>query len=151
MSVRVRANGFAPGGQTIDLRSWHPSWDVEVYVELQAEGRVRGVVTDTAGNPVHGARIFNGRIGSSNRIGRFIAPSTHSRTDGSYELLGVGHGTTSLAVEHAELGRAETELRLPPGAVAEWNPVLSPLPRFRGILLGEDGAPLERWRVVAIV
>lgn len=124
--------------------------------------RVRVVVQDTGGKPVHGARVrLDGRMRDG--IGRFEPPLATEVGAGVYEtwlLPGTYEvrvepppglpAATARCVEPIEGGSCEAQFEVHAGAPSSWRAAL-PLPvRVRGRVVDAEGAPAANARVAAI-
>jgi len=111
----------------------------------ERKGSVRGVVRDSAGQPVAGALVAWG-LPDQAPAGR-----TTSDASGAFLLEDLGAGELALQAGGGDHGRAATRLTLAEGDERAWDPVLERGAELRGrlVLPGERplaGARVELWR-----
>jgi hypothetical protein len=140
LPVSVRATGHAPVFAEVLLSVAQPT---RMDFALTGEARVRGVVRDSAGEPVGGALVAAVGLGFGTRL-------AHSAEDGSYELGGLPDGSVSLRASRRSRGSTSTPVRLRRESVTVWDATLVAGGRLAGVVLDERGAPLEHWHVAAV-
>src|SRR5262245_44966422 len=134
----VQAAGFAPWRSEIEVVEGENVQDVRLAPGASVHGRV----LDPSGAALAGV-VIEGPRAESNPF------RAQTRTDarGEFTLDGLGPGRAVLVASDDGLGRAEAELELAAGRVAEWNAVLDPRARIHGTLRDREGRPLGGWDV----
>lgn len=132
LPLQVRADGFAPWRERIELRADEANHAV---VTLDRGVCIAGIVTDEFGRPQASALVFEGELES-------LASSSFC-TDGSgrFELTSLPAGALELTAWHEHAGQCTLELHAEPGSRHDWHPVLTLRPSIGGIVLGPDGRP----------
>jgi uncharacterized GH25 family protein len=148
-SFRFAANhpDFAPGQATmVTLDGKHEQ--TGVTIQLTAGAKVSGVVADTQGKPVAGARV---RIGRASRRGMTFEPPRQAYSDagGHFEIRGLPRHELSAVAMH-ETGSSKTEdVDATGGDVANVRLVIDVTGTIAGIVVDPSGQPLEGIQVSA--
>lgn len=121
----------------------------DVLLELAAGGRVSGMVVTESGAPVSNVGVYAGPLAEPGQPYETRA-SRRTRTglDGGFELGGLGEGIYRLSAWSPE-GRAETE-QVKAGD-KNIRIVFSPTESIAGSVIDEDGFPIQRARVFAVL
>ena len=140
--VQGRASGHGVGGhQRVDLVAGAQAADIV----LPYEARVAGTVRDESGAPLPGVLVASGSYMA------FAYAETTTDAAGTFELVGLTAGMSSdLRATHDRHGSAREQVRLAPGALSVWNPVLSAGAVVGGTLCDDTGTALHGWRVAAV-
>jgi membrane-associated protease RseP (regulator of RpoE activity) len=111
--LRVRAPGFATVEIAVELAPNRHGRPIEIpRIELSAEGIVEGMVVDTHGDPVPGARVAKDRVPVYLAVGS--TPSGVAVTDarGRFRLAELADGPVTLEVYAPDVGRARADARV---------------------------------------
>lgn len=118
-------------------------------IDLAAPGGVSGVVVDTAGSPVPGARVAVGFVPAYLPAGALPPGVATTDADGRFLLEGLSPGTVELGAYAADIGRGQLrDVTVQSGSTAQDlvlrldKPVEAGLPNVHGnvaITLGEQG------------
>ena len=143
--VRCPGHGRVHGKLTLAPGAMH-----KLQVTLTGSCRLRGTMTDEAGNPLAGAQVAVGGAGAF--------PPLRATTDakGCYEVTELAPGLLAVQARHGSTGgpllQANGEVELRPTEVAEWHAVLTAAAignQLLGHLVDARGEPLPGWRVLA--
>jgi hypothetical protein len=95
--ISVHANGYIDGFVLATVKPLDEG-PTEVTVRMQPAARLDGIVRDTSGTPVQGARIFAGGLPSTEVEERF--PTVESGEDGSFVLDNLDPRGALVAIKH---------------------------------------------------
>lgn len=107
--LRVRAKGRASVVRDVTIEDRGGRKPTEVpRIELPEEGAVEGVVVDTKGNPVAGARVAKDAVPTYLPVGAPLVGMAVTDAKGRFVLSELGEGTITLEAYAADVGRART-------------------------------------------
>lgn len=115
----------------------------EEVFSLAAPASVAGKVTDGAGNPVAGARIYSPDLNEP------WDPSAESDGDGTYLLEGFAPGLVPLRAAHQALGTTDSTVTVAAAETSTWSPVLRSERVITGRIVDHEENPLAGWYVYA--
>ncbi|MFO0983303.1 MAG: sigma-70 family RNA polymerase sigma factor [Planctomycetota bacterium] len=139
IEVAVRAPGFAPWrGHVVVL----PGEPASLDVQLEEPATVTGTVKTADQKPAARVQVLIGRYGD------FMASSTSTRADGSFELAEVAVGTVTIEADGDDRGKVAADLTTIAGRNTEWNAVLDAGLSIAGRVQDERDQPLSQWWLV---
>ena len=115
-----------------------------IELRLDAGATLAGVVRDSSGAPIAGARVW--ATLQTSRTGR----SARTGDDGAYRLVGLAGGPSRMGVSHEGHGELETTIDVPASGTVRRDLVLQAAERLEGRLVDGDGAPVAGYRVCLI-
>ncbi len=117
---------------------------VQARLVVTLAARVHGKVIDKqTGEPIFGVRVTAGREP------RYDMPIDWTAADGTYELRGVRPGIVTVTFQHDRYATAFGEADLFTGKTAELNISLEPGEAIGGVVVDEEGNPIDHVRVSA--
>lgn len=126
--------GLLQARQGVDLTAAHERLDL--LLVLGPGGEIAGTVRDASGKPVAEARV-GATSGDT-------AAERRTAADGSYRLPALGPGSYLVAVSaEGYLVPDDREVELAAGATAKADFTLSPACPFKGVVVDEEGHPVE--------
>ena len=155
----------APGRQPIAVMAagwpiWSGSIEItadataSVEVVMDQPARIEGVVRDTAGNPIEGARVVAAvEHGGGWYFEAFPSPSTTSNAVGHYTLGWIPPGPQQINAHKPQqpaLGKAKTEIDCAAGTTRILDLVLDPGATIDGRVVDRQGKALAGWRVSTV-
>jgi hypothetical protein len=104
--LRVRAKGYAPASKdfTVEARDGRRPQDVG-RVELGEEGSVEGVVVDTRGDPIPGARVAKDAVPTYLPVSTLPPGMAVADAKGHFVLSELAEGTVTLEAYAPDIGR----------------------------------------------
>ena len=149
MRLRVTAGGYI--SERTDITATEPSNQAEVRIGLTPAAPIRGLVTDSAGQPVSGAKIRAEPRGAGvAAVPSYVSGPSTSAPDGSFQVTEAVYGYTYRLTAQAP-GYANTALDLPPlepGLPIEpVQIVLSKGRRVLGTVVDTEGNPVAEAQV----
>jgi RNA polymerase sigma factor (sigma-70 family) len=143
MEMTVRAKGFRlwTGSCTV-----FASQEVELTVRLREGATITGRISDPAGQPLQGVRVYAGPRQDHDPA----IVSTQTDEQGQYELPGVAEGEIRVSARSSDRGNTVEELEVTQGERLVWNAVLRPRSSIHGRVIDEEGQPLQNWLAALI-
>ncbi|MCB9881429.1 MAG: carboxypeptidase regulatory-like domain-containing protein [Planctomycetes bacterium] len=139
--VLVRADEHAPWSETFVLA---PGEDRSIEVRLAGSVQLSGIVTNSQGTPIEGARVTV--FGAA----RYEEARAVTSPTGSYGFSDLAAGTIQIEVRADAVERTRHVLRAAPGNVLTWNPVLRESLTIRGRVVDDDLAARSSWEVCVL-
>jgi protocatechuate 3,4-dioxygenase beta subunit len=135
-SLEVKAPGLAARRLDVDVRGARETVDLGDVV--LAEGiAIRGRVRDSANQPIE-----NAKVSTDDEDNSF---EERSDASGAYVLAGLPAGTYTVSVTAPGMGRVERQAKAGASGI---DFVLQPAGRITGLVVDENGRPIEAFRVL---
>jgi len=108
-------------------------------VRLKAGGLLRGVVSDSAGNPIEGVEVTS-----------YSGKTTFSGKNGSFEMKGLRTYSEQWSFSLSKKGYNEMDLEFSKlGIQKKHHVTMTSLPTFMGKVIFADGSPVTEYRLIS--
>ena len=97
VTVTAKAEGFAPAFQSVEVREHETTGDIEL--RLERASALTGVVVNSNGDPVAGARVYFGGVPHTSDRDKFVAQTD---SEGAFSIDGASPDIRELSATHPE-------------------------------------------------